>query len=104
MAPEEPGRLQSAIAGALVGLLVIFRDVSFALVYCAAPSLQASKSLMMAALLLSSCGAQLVYTKKHGLPTAIACTSSAAVPFQSASVKKGCGAYCLRCDRCFRGQ
>ena len=35
------------ISGSLVGLLVIFRDVSFALVYCSPVGLQSSKTLMM---------------------------------------------------------
>ena len=42
--------LRSVISGSLVGLLVIFRDVSFALVYCTPLALQSSKTLMMAML------------------------------------------------------
>ena len=38
---------RSVISGSLVGLLVIFRDVSFALVYCSPVGLQSSKTLMM---------------------------------------------------------
>ena len=42
--------LRSVISGSLLGLLVIFRDVSFALVYCTPLALQSSKTLMMAML------------------------------------------------------
>ncbi|CAJ1361524.1 unnamed protein product, partial [Effrenium voratum] len=75
--------LRSAVAGSLAGVLVIFRDVSFALVYCSPEALHGSKTLMMTLLLLSSGGSQLVYSYRHSLPTVISCTSSSAVPFQS---------------------
>ncbi|CAE7028109.1 unnamed protein product [Symbiodinium natans] len=86
-----PGKCKSAtvqvvslVAGTLTGFLVIFRDVSFALVYCAPHALRHQQAVVTASLLLSSAVAQCVYSWRHSFPTVVACASSLAVPFQSA--------------------
>ncbi|CAE7828006.1 unnamed protein product [Symbiodinium sp. CCMP2592] len=86
--------MSSLVAGALTGFLVIFRDVSFALVYCAPKVLRPHQAAVTASLLLSSAVAQCVYSWRHSFPTVVACASSLAVPFQSAvsvSIAKSLG-------------
>ena len=80
--------LRPLSAGLTAGTLVVFRSVSFASVYFAAPELSPNLDLSIFSLILSSLLAQLWYNlRKPADAGIVCCVSSSAVPFYASMVE-----------------